>query len=79
MMVAFGRIIISSIFMGVSFLGQAYVCMEAYESSKSIEISLQHVSPRDQLSEIQKYTSDTCASLKVLSVFSDHVQIGTIK
>jgi hypothetical protein len=53
--------------------------MDAYESSKSTEISFQNVSSRDQLNEIQKYTKNTCPSLNVLSVFSDYVQIGPIK
>ena len=60
------RAIISGIFMSISFLSQAYVCMDAYQSSKSTEIS-------------QKYTKNTCPSLNVLSVFSDYVQIGPIK
>ncbi|MBK8204517.1 MAG: hypothetical protein IPK68_20175 [Bdellovibrionales bacterium] len=73
------RAIISGIFMSISFLSQAYVCMDAYQSSKSTEISFQNVSSRDQLNEIQKYTKNTCPSLNVLSVFSDYVQIGPIK
>ncbi|MBK9038716.1 MAG: hypothetical protein IPL83_06040 [Bdellovibrionales bacterium] len=73
------RLIVLVFFTAGSLCSQAYVCIDASQISKSIEMVLQSESSRDQLQELKGYLSDPCPSLEVLSEFADSVRIGSIR